>query len=215
MRIASLVRAGRCGTSAWSNAAITVRRGRWISYPEQAHELAEAPAHCLQQTLMDLEKACRAHGPFRVRWRSARRRRPSFRFPEGNNMVIERLNRRHARVKLPKLGWVRFRLSRSLEGALIRSATVTREGRHWFISFLVDDAITTPTQHAAPHSAVGVDRGVVVAAASSDDCRALPCTPAIGSRRGRHSVPSERESDTAVRISAPRPLTSWPLVTRS
>jgi putative transposase len=50
------------------------RRGAWITYPEQAHELvdaksehpwlAEAPAHCLQQTLMDLDKACRAHGPF-------------------------------------------------------------------------------------------------------------------------------------------------------
>ena len=158
------------------------RRGRWISYPEQAHELAEAkdehpwlaeaPAHCLQQTLMDLDNACRTHGPFRVRWRSARRRRPSFRFPVGNKMVVEKLNRRHARVKLPKLGWVRFRLSRTLEGALIRSATVSREGRHWFVSFLVDDAITTPTQHAAPGTAVGVDRGVVVAAASSDGCLA-------------------------------------------
>lgn len=73
-------------------------------------------------------------------------------------MVVEKLNRRHARVKLPKLGWVRFRLSRSLEGVLIRSATVTREGQHWFVSFLVDDAITTPTQHAAPGTAVGVDR---------------------------------------------------------
>jgi putative transposase len=48
------------------------RRGKWISYPEQAHELAdakdehswlaEAPGHCLQQTLMDLDKACCAHG---------------------------------------------------------------------------------------------------------------------------------------------------------
>jgi putative transposase len=154
------------------------RRGKWISYPEQAHELADAkdehpwladaPSHCLQQTLMDLDKACRAHGPSGVRWRSARRWRPSFRFPEGNKMLVEKLNRQHARVTLPKLGWVRFRLSRSLDGALIRSATVIREGGHWFISFLVDDAITTPTQHAAPGSAVGVDRGVVVAVAGSD-----------------------------------------------
>jgi putative transposase len=154
------------------------RRGKWISYPEQAHELAdakdehswlaEAPGHCLQQTLMDLDKACCAHGASGVRWRSARRWRPSFRFPEGNKMLVEKLNRRHARVKLPKLGWVRFRLSRPLDGTLIRSATVIREGRHWFISFPVDDAITTPTQHAAPGSAVGVDRGVVVAVASSD-----------------------------------------------
>src|SRR5215217_2118883 len=154
------------------------RRGAWINYPDQAHELAnakddhpwlaEAPGHCLQQALMDLVKACRTHGTFGVRWRSARRWRPSFRFPESNKMVVEKLNRRHARVKLPKLGWVRFRLSRPLEGARIRSATLTREDGHWFVSFLVDDAITTPTQHAAPGSAVGLDRGVVVAVASSD-----------------------------------------------
>ena len=63
-------------------------------------------------------------------------------------MVVERLNARHARVKLPKLGWVRFRLSRPLDGALIRSATLTREGRHWYVSFLVDDGQSTPAVHA-------------------------------------------------------------------
>ena len=45
------------------------RRGAWMNYQPQAHELAEAktehgwlkdvPGHCLQQTLMDLDKACR------------------------------------------------------------------------------------------------------------------------------------------------------------
>ena len=97
------------------------------------HWLAAAPGHCLQQTLMDLDKACRTRGTFRVRWRSARRWQPSFRFPEGNKMTVEKLNRRHARVKLPKLGWVRFRLSRPLDGAVIRSATLTRAGKHWFV----------------------------------------------------------------------------------
>jgi putative transposase len=154
------------------------QRGAWMNYREQAAELAEAkadhpwlatvPGHCLQQTLMDLDKACRMHGTFRVRWRSARRWRPSFRFPEGNKMAVEKLNRHHARVKLPKLGWVRFRLSRPLDGALTRSATLTREGRHWFVSFLVDDQVAPRPVHAAPGSAVGVDRGVVVAVATSD-----------------------------------------------
>ena len=153
------------------------RRGAWMNYREQAGELAEAkaehqwlaevPGHCLQQTLMDLDKACRKLGTFRVRWRSGRRWCPSFRFPEGNKMRVEKLNRCHAQVKLPKLGWVRFRLSRPLDGALIRSATLTRDGRHWFVSFLVDDEAVTPPVHAAPGSAVGVDRGVAVAVATS------------------------------------------------
>ena len=80
-------------------------------YQPQARELAEAksehlwlkdvPGHCLQQALMDLDKACRTHGTFRVRWRSGRRWPPSFRFPEGNKMVVEKLNRRHSRIELP------------------------------------------------------------------------------------------------------------------
>jgi putative transposase len=154
------------------------RRGARINYREQAGELAEAkadhrwlsevPGHCLQQTLMDLDKACRAHGTFKVRWRSGRRWAPSFRFPEGNKMIVERLNRRHGRVKLPKLGWVKFRMSRVLDGETIRSATLRREGRHWFVSFLVDDGQMTPHAHGAPGAAVGVDRGVTTAIATSD-----------------------------------------------
>jgi putative transposase len=154
------------------------RRGAWMNYRPQAKELAEAkaehpwlalvPGHCLQQTLMDLDKACREHGTFRVRWRSGRRWAPSFRFPEGNKMTVEKLNRRHGRVKLPKLGWVKFRMSRSLDGLVIRSATLTREGRRWFVSLLVDDGVDAPAAHAAPDTSVGVDRGVVVAVAASD-----------------------------------------------
>jgi putative transposase len=153
------------------------RRGAWMNYEEQAHELVEAkkehtwltaaPSHCLQQTLRDLDEACRRHGTFKVRWRSARRWAPSFRFPEGSQIEVEKLNRRKSRVKLPKLGWVTFRASRSLEGETIRSATLTREGKHWFVSMLVDDGVATPAEHASPGTVVGVDRGVVVAVATS------------------------------------------------
>ncbi len=153
------------------------RRGAWMNYPPQAKELAEAktehpwlkdvPGHCLQQTLMDLDKACRTHGTFRVHWRSGRRWAPSFRFPEGSKMVIEQLNRRHARIELPKLGWVKYRSSRSLAGVVIRSATLSREGRHWYLSVLVDDGIEAPAVHAQPGTAVGIDRGVAVAVATS------------------------------------------------
>jgi len=152
------------------------RRGAWMNYVPQCKELAEAkaehswlteaPGHCLQQTLKDLDKACREHGTRKVRWRSGRRWAPSFRFPEGSKMAVEQLNRRHARIKLPKLGWVKFRASRRLDGEVIRSATLTRQGRHWYLSVLVDDGVLA-VEHPAPQSAVGVDRGVVVAVATS------------------------------------------------
>src|SRR5439155_20374233 len=41
-------------------------------------------------------------------------------------------------------------------------------GQHWLVSFLVDDGKVVPETHAQPGSAVGVDRGVVVAIATSD-----------------------------------------------
>jgi putative transposase len=154
------------------------RRGAWMNYEQQTHELVEAkadhvwlkevPGHCLQQALRDLDEACRKHGTFKVRWRSARRWVPSFRFPEGSKMEVEKLNRRTSRVKLPKLGWVKFRASRSLDGETIRSATLNRDGKHWFVSLLVEDGKTPPDTHAVPDNKIGVDRGVVVAVATSD-----------------------------------------------
>ncbi|WEB43415.1 transposase [Streptomyces yunnanensis] len=153
------------------------RRGAWMNYVPQAAELADAkkehlwlkaaPSHVLQQTLRDLDKACREHGTFKVCWRSKARWSPSFRFPAGNRVVVERLGRKWGQAKLPKLGWVRFRWSRPLGGE-IRSATVSRKGRHWFVSFLVDDGLKTPERHAIPGTAVGIDRGVKAAAVTSD-----------------------------------------------
>ncbi|MGW4698062.1 RNA-guided endonuclease InsQ/TnpB family protein [Kitasatospora cineracea] len=153
------------------------RRGAWMNYVPQTAELAEAkrefrwlaeaPSHVLQQTLRDLDRACRERGTFRVRWRSKARWSPSFRFPAGNRITVERIGRKRGRAKLPKLRWVRFRWSRPLDGE-VRSATVNRRGRHWFVSFLVEDGRQTPKRHAMPSTAVGVDRGVKVAATTSD-----------------------------------------------
>ncbi|MEU5377925.1 transposase [Streptomyces sp. NPDC005968] len=153
------------------------RRGAWMNYAPQCAELADAkrdhpwlkaaPSHALQQTLKDLDRACREHGAFKVRRRSKARWSPSFRFPDPKQIQVERLGRRWGRVKLPKLGWIRFRWSRAL-GGVIRSATVSRKAGHWFVSFLVDDHAVTPERHAMPDTAVGIDRGVKAAAVTSD-----------------------------------------------
>ncbi|MEU1406417.1 transposase [Streptomyces sp. NPDC005728] len=152
-------------------------RDGWMNYVPQCAELAAAkrehvwlkaaPSHVLQQTLKDLDRACREHGTFRVRWRSKARWSPSFRFPDAKQVTVERLGRKRGRVKLPKLGWVRFCWSRPLGGE-IRSATVSRKAGHWFVSFLVDDEAVTPEQHVMPSTAVGIDRGVKAAAVTSD-----------------------------------------------
>ncbi|MGG2458899.1 RNA-guided endonuclease InsQ/TnpB family protein [Streptomyces sp. RGM 3693] len=153
------------------------QRGEWMNYAPQCAELADAkrehkwlraaPSHVLQQTLKDLDRACQEHGTFKVRWRSKTRWSAAFRFPDAKQVRVERLGRKWGRVKLPKLGWVRFRWSRPLGGE-IRSATVSRRGDQWSVSFLVDDQAVTPKKHAMPGTAVGIDRGVKTAAVTSD-----------------------------------------------
>jgi putative transposase len=151
------------------------RDGEFCGYHLQARELAKAkaeetwlkaaPSHVLQQTLKDLDRACREHGTFQVKFRAKVRWNPSFRFPDAKQIRVEKLNRKWGRVKLPKLGWCVFRMSRPV-GGQIRSATVAHKSGRWFVSLLVEDAQLTPDSH--PGTPVGVDRGVVVAATTSD-----------------------------------------------
>jgi putative transposase len=77
---------------------------------------------------------------------------------------VERLNRRCARVWVAKVGWIRFRLSRSVpQGVKSYRVTCDRAGR-WHIAFAhVPQPIPAPGDGAV----VGIDRGVAVAAALS------------------------------------------------
>lgn len=152
------------------------RRGAWIDYVEQARQmaaakadpdcawLAEAPSHTLQQALRDLDRACREHGTWKVRWRSKARTEPSFRFPDPRDLAVKRLSKRWGAAKLPKFGWVKFRWTRP--PGPIRNATVSRDGGRWYISFCVEDGVVEVAPNGLPP--VGVDRGVKVAAATSD-----------------------------------------------
>src|SRR5664279_3247057 len=176
------------------------QRRAWISYPQQCRELADAktdpefvwlkesPGHCLQQTLKDLDQACRVHGPWNVKFRSKDRWAPSFRFPEGKHMRVQRLSKRWGQVNLPKFGQVRFRWTRDL-GGVIRSATLTRDGVHgpWFVSILVEDGIAEVSGDPAL-PAVGIDRGVAAALALSDG------------RMLDHDFTSEREQAAITRL---------------
>ena len=81
----------------------------------------------------------------------------------GREIAVETINRRWGRVRLPKIGWVRFRLTRPVEGS-IREATVTRTALGWQISIgcLLDGE--TPDNGLT----VGIDRGVSVPLMLSD-----------------------------------------------
>jgi putative transposase len=79
--------------------------------------------------------------------------RDSFRYPQG---VKDDGNH----VYLPKIGWVKFRKSREIEGE-IKQTTIRREADHWYVSFSTEREILDPVP--APISeemAVGIDMGL-------------------------------------------------------
>jgi len=77
---------------------------------------------------------------------------------------VERLNRRFGRVWVPKVGWVRFRLSQPVpEGVKSFRVTRDRAGR-WHIAFA---HVPNPIAGPGEGSVVGIDRGVAVSAALS------------------------------------------------
>jgi putative transposase len=77
---------------------------------------------------------------------------------------VERLSRRFGRVWVPKVGWVRLRISRPVPAG-VKSYRVTcdRAGR-WHIAFA---HVPAPITGPGDGSVVGVDRGVAVSAALS------------------------------------------------
>lgn len=129
-----------------------------------------------QQALRDFAQAMRnffggTHR--RPRWRKAGVHE-GFRQVGVKPQHVEKLNRRFGRVWVPKVGWVRFRLTRPVPDG-VKSYRVTRDrtGR-WYVCFA---HVPTPIVGPADGSVVGVDRGVTVTAALSTG--ELLCVPGL------------------------------------
>jgi putative transposase len=127
--------------------------------------LAEVPAVCLQQAMRDLSRAITNHRQRRANPPRRRKRylHDRFRVP-GQKTLVRPLSRKWAQVRLPRFGWVRFRLTRPLQGRIV-SVTVRRDAVHWLLAFCVER--TPPRPLANTHPPVGIDRGVKVAVATS------------------------------------------------
>jgi len=82
----------------------------------------------------------------------------------GNHWDVRRLSRKTGQVRIPKVGWARFRWSRHVPGEA-KSFRVRRDraGR-WHVCFAV---IPPPIHGPGTGEVVGVDRGVAVSAALS------------------------------------------------
>lgn len=111
------------------------------------------------QTILDLDKAFANFFAGRAAFPTPRRRgeNDSFRF-NGREIATRRLNRRWSEIRLPKIGWVRYRDTRPLAGA-VRETTVSLGPLGWQVAVLCRSEVPEPDR--LPGS-VGIDRGVTV-----------------------------------------------------
>ncbi|WP_229329900.1 transposase [Streptomyces sp. UNOC14_S4] len=141
--------------------------------------LAAFPAKAAQQILRHLDQAYdnfwNPEHPARFPVRKKRGHRLSIPFP-GQAVAVRKVNRKWAEVRLPKLGWVRFRLSRAL-GGTIRNATVSRDGTGWYVSFGVHTGATTAAPNGKPMC--GVDFGVAASAFVSTEMQPRVMPPSL------------------------------------
>lgn len=139
----------------------------WKQQPETGF-LCEAPIHVLQQALKDLDRAYvnffahRAEPPVFKK----RGQHDAFRNPDGFTVDAS-----DGRVKLPKLGWLRYRNSRKVEG-VPRNITVSQHGGHWYVSIQVEQMVAEPVHQST--TSIGIDRGINALAAFSDGSLVQP-----------------------------------------
>ena len=149
----------------------------WKKADETAF-LKEAMSQALQQVLRDLDRAIK--DSFRPKGDPARKEWPKFkakdvgdgfRIPQFKATDIDDAN---GRVKLPKIGWVRYRKTRPIafrntDGTLtkgtVRQIHVNKDCGHWYVVFTTEFEIEPPQMKAAE---IGIDIGVVHAVALSD-----------------------------------------------
>jgi transposase len=160
---------------------------RQLTVARAGHDwLAAGSQMVQQQALRDFAQAI-------ANFFAGTHRKPSWRKTgrnEGFRIVavrpghVRRLNRKIGAIWVPKVGWVRFRLSRAVPPD-VKSYRVTcdRAGR-WHVAFA---AVPDPVPAPGDGQTVGIDRGVAVSAAlSTGELLHVPAPTARERTRLRH-----------------------------
>ena len=138
----------------------------WITLWKQSDEYAflrECPSQVLQQKLRDLERAFRDSFDKKqpLKHIPAFKKRGSgdgIRFPQGFKIVDRR-------IFLPKIGWVGFYKSCSIDGK-VKNITISNRAGRWYASIQVEQMMDI---HEHPSDAeIGIDAGIKCFATFSD-----------------------------------------------
>ncbi len=117
--------------------------------------LRQADSQMLQQALRDVDRAFDAFFKKRSRF-------PQFRSKKAGHFAFripQRVKVEGGRVYVPKIGWVRIRQSREVEGKT-KSATFKRDATgHWYVALTTEFEMPN-VELSAPENPVGVDLGL-------------------------------------------------------
>jgi putative transposase len=151
-------------------------RGPMPGLSERCRQLTEARAEnawLAEGSVIVQQQAIRDHDQAMANFFAGTHRRPRWRKTgrdEGFRIVqlkagdVRRVGRHWGQVRIPKVGWVRFRWSRPVpEGVKSFRVTRDRAGR-WHVAFA---ATPDPVEAPGNGTVAGIDRGVTVSAALS------------------------------------------------
>jgi putative transposase len=182
-------------------------RMRQLADARQHSWLGEGSSSVQQQALRDFNQAM-------SNFFAGTHRRPSWRkkgINEGfcvRDVAVERLNRHWAAVFVPKLGKLRFRLSRPMPDAHgMARVTLDRAGR-WHVSFAAPQA---GLKRMPGGGGLGIDRGVATTLATSDGAMyRIPTLPKQMSRIAKLSGCLARQHREPQEPSGLRLRRMWP-----
>lgn len=209
------------------NLALEQRRNHWrryqastgdnLNYVTQARELTllRAEIDFIRAVhVTPLQRALKAlDGAYRLAWQG-KGGYPDFKKKgaheafsySGREVLVEKINAKWGKIRLPKIGWVKFRLTRPMEGKICE-VTVSQTALGWQVSVgcLIDRDV------ADPGGAVGIDRGVTVPLMLSDGSSySLPISVSILEKRIRKAqrIASRRKRGSVRHQKAQRRVSS-------
>ncbi|WP_438514985.1 RNA-guided endonuclease InsQ/TnpB family protein [Craterilacuibacter sp.] len=115
--------------------------------------LKDSPSQTLQQTFKDLDRAYSNFFEKRAAFPRFKKKglSDSFRYPQGC-----KLDQGNSRIFLPKLGWLRYRNSREVLGA-VKNVTVSLHAGKWFVSIQTEREVA---QSVPQGGMIGIDVGI-------------------------------------------------------
>jgi putative transposase len=155
---------GTTGRSAPGPAA----RQKQLSEARQEFEwLRDGSSSVQQQALRDFDRAVQACFESKAKKPTWRKRGRAEGFCIRDTKVVVQ-NRKYAQIAVPKLGWVKFKLSRPLPAGKLGMARVTRSSSgRWHVSFPAPQSAVPDAGRSG--RCIGIDRGVATTIATSDN----------------------------------------------